>query len=175
MTSSGATSSGWRRRSVARGAGGGVAGRASNVPVSLSRNFRQVGARSLLGASGFGASIFGASIFAVSFLDPFPIGVLFGGMRGSIVLGVLVPTRAGLAGAAGATLSRWGFAGASFTGPWGRRLLPGASVGTRRPLRTTLSSAGLLPPLDVAGETTLGAAAATLGGSTRRGRGGGST
>src|SRR5262249_61590842 len=107
MAASGGPSPGWRRSWVARGAGGGVAGRASNVPVSLSRNFRQVGARSLLGASGFGVSIFGASIFGVSLLDPFPIGALFSGMRGSIVLGVLGPTRAGLAAAAGATLSRW--------------------------------------------------------------------
>src|SRR5262249_31352973 len=136
------------------------------------------GARSLLGASGFGASIFGASIFGVLVIDPFPTGVPFAGMRGSMVLGVLVPTRVGLVEAAGAAPSRWGFAGASFTGVSGRSRAGrprGVSVGTGKPLRTTWPSAGSRPVLDATGETTLGAGAVTLLGSTRGGGGGGCT
>src|SRR5262245_13073579 len=171
---------------VARGAAGGTAGRASNVPVSRSRNFRHVGASSLLGASGFGAAILGASIFGTSVLAPFRTGAGFRGIRGSIVLGVLVSTRAGLVDAAGTTSSRGfapaSFAGASltvasFTGTWGssRRRRPRGVSGTRSPLSTTLSSAGSPTPFDAAGETTRGGGAGALGGSTRGGAGIGSS
>jgi hypothetical protein len=66
------------------------------------------------GASILGASTFGTSTFGVSVLAPFLTGAGFRGILGSIVLGVLVSTRAGRVDAA--ATSSCGFAGASFTG-----------------------------------------------------------
>ena len=121
---------------LARGAEAGVAGRASNVPVSRSRNFRQVG-RGRPGASGLGASgssadrSSGCRSSIRSWPSALPRNAIDRTQRA-------VSTRAGLVEAAGASLSR-GVASASFTGTWeGRAGRPrGALGGTRRPLSTT--------------------------------------